>query len=164
MERRELFSSLASSFKKKDKQEIIIRPPYFDDESAFAKECVNCDGKCAAFCEEQIIVIGEDSTPRLDFNKGGCTYCDECADACEANVLKIESKKLIDVEIKIDMLKCMSWNNTMCFSCKDPCLDDAISFLAMFRPEIDQDKCTACGFCIKYCPADAIKIENRHQK
>jgi ferredoxin-type protein NapF len=45
----------------------------------------------------------------------------------------------------------------MCFSCKDPCLDDAIDFIAMFRPEINSN-CTSCGFCIKYCPVDAIEI------
>jgi formate hydrogenlyase subunit 6/NADH:ubiquinone oxidoreductase subunit I len=28
----------------------------------------------------------------------------------------------------------------------------------MFRPEIDLNRCTACGFCIKYCPTEAISI------
>ena len=35
MERRELFSSLFSSFKKDEKQEKILRPPYHKDESIF---------------------------------------------------------------------------------------------------------------------------------
>ncbi len=157
MQRRELFSSLFSSKKKEDKQ-IIIRPPYFEGESSFSKECVNCDGICSTFCEENIIVIGEDKTPYIDFTKGGCTYCDECAKACPVGVLKIENKKLIDVKIEIDMIKCMSWHNTMCFSCKDPCLDDAIEFLAMFRPSINNN-CTSCGFCINYCPTQAIIIK-----
>ena len=47
----------------------------------------------------------------------------------------------------------------MCFSCKDPCLDDAIQFLGMFRPEIDENLCTSCGFCLKVCPTDAITLE-----
>ena len=159
MKRRELFSSLASSFKKdKKEQESVIRPPYYDNQDAFHKECINCDGKCATFCEEQIIIIQDDKTPKLDFSKGGCTFCDECANACEHEVLNLEFKKNIDAKISIDMIECMSWNQTMCFSCKDPCLDDAINFLAMFRPEIDNDRCTSCGFCIKYCPVGAIKI------
>ena len=158
MERRELFSSLASPFKKKEKQEIAIRPPYYSDLSLFDKECKDCDGKCATFCEEDIIVIREDKTPVLDFGKSGCTYCDECAIACEPGVLNVEYKRLIDIKIDIDMIKCLSWNQTMCFSCKDPCFDDAIDFLAMFRPQINSEKCTSCGFCIKYCPVDAIKI------
>lgn len=159
MERRELFSSLASSFKKEEEtSKSVIRPPYFEDEDAFHKECVNCDGKCSTFCEEQIIFIGEDKTPFLDFSNSGCTYCDECAKACEYDVLKLESKKNINAKLSIDILQCLSWNQTMCFSCKDPCLDDAIDFLAMFRPEIN-DNCTSCGFCLKVCPADAIKIQ-----
>ena len=47
----------------------------------------------------------------------------------------------------------------MCFSCKDPCLDNAIDFKAMFMPEIN-DKCTSCGFCLSRCPAvHAIHFE-----
>ncbi|PLY08880.1 MAG: ferredoxin [Arcobacter sp.] len=160
MERRELFSSLTSSFQKKEQVESILRPPYYVNESAFHKECINCDGKCSNFCEEHIIKIGEDKTPYLDFSNSGCTYCDECALACnEYNVLNIEDKKQINANISIDISKCLSWNQTMCFSCKDPCLDDAIEFIGMFRPEIISDKCTSCGFCIKTCPTNAIEIK-----
>lgn len=159
MERRELFSSLASSFNKKEQVKSVIRPPYYLDESDFLKNCINCDGKCSNFCEEHIIKIDEDKTPYLDFSNSGCTYCDECANACdEYNVLNIENKKQINAKISIDIVKCLSWNQTMCFSCKDPCLDDAIDFLGMFRPEINQEKCTSCGFCIKSCPTNAIEI------
>lgn len=157
MKRRELFSSLASSIKKDEKQEKIIRPPYFEDESVFLTNCIECDGICSTVCEENIIIIQEDKTPKLDFTNSGCTYCDECANACPHDVLLLENKKNIDAKIEIDVLKCLSWNQTMCFSCKDPCLDDAIEFIAMFRPEI-QDNCTSCGYCIKTCPVDAIKI------
>ncbi len=159
MKRRELFSSLASSFTKKEKQEKILRPPYYLDEendSFFLTNCINCDGLCSTVCEENIIVIQEDLTPRLDFTISGCTYCDECAKACPKNVLKIEYKKYISAKIEIDILSCLSWNQTMCFSCKDPCLDNAIDFLAMFRPSIN-NSCTSCGFCIKICPTNAIK-------
>ncbi len=163
MERRELFSSLASSFNKEARDEtknnILLRPPYFQNESDFHKECINCNGKCSNFCEEHIIKIGEDKTPYLDFTNSGCTYCDECAKACEYEVLNIEHKKQINAKISIDIIKCLSWNQTMCFSCKDPCLDDAIEFLGMFRPQIIDDKCTSCGFCIKACPTQAIEIK-----
>ena len=157
MERRELFSSLVSSFKKDKKQEKIIRPPYYIDEDIFFTNCKNCGGLCATVCEENIIFIQEDFTPKLDLNSSGCTYCDECAKVCPNEVLNLENKKNINAKIEIDILACLSWNKTMCFSCKDPCLDDAIDFLAMFRPNIN-DKCTSCGFCIKLCPTNAIKI------
>ena len=156
MKRRELFGSLG--FTKKGQGSIKIRPPYFSDVSDFDK-CIECDGKCAIVCEENIIVIESDKTPVLDFKVGGCTYCDKCALACEYDVLKIEDKKLVNANIKIDMLKCLSWHKTMCFSCKEICLENAVEFLWLFRPEIDQEKCTNCGFCVKVCPVDAIKVE-----
>ncbi len=157
MERREFFNSLTSSFNKKEKQEKILRPPYYDDESVFFTNCIECDGICSTVCEENIIIIQDDKTPKLDLSISGCTYCDECANACPHEVLKLENKKNIDAKIEIDVSKCLSWNQTMCFSCKDPCLDDAIDFLAMFRPEINAN-CTSCGYCIKTCPVEAIKI------
>ena len=160
MERRELFSSLASSFSKKEKQEKILRPPYYsikEDDSLFLTNCINCEGLCGTVCEENIIFIQEDSTPKLDFTNSGCTYCDKCAEVCPKEVLKLENKKNIDIKLEIDVLSCLSWNQTMCFSCKDPCIDNAIDFLAMFRPSIN-DKCTSCGFCVKVCPTNAIKI------
>ena len=157
MERRELFSSLASSFKKKEKQEIILRPPYFDDESIFLTNCIECDGICSTVCEENIIIIQDDKTPKLNFSINGCTYCDECANACPHEVLTLENKKNIQARIQIDPSECLAWNDTMCFSCKDPCFDDAIDFVGMFNPTINYN-CTSCGFCIKTCPTQAIKI------
>ena len=67
MKRRELFSSLVSSFKKDEKQEKIIRPPYYKNEDIFFTNCKNCDGLCATVCEENIVIIQEDFTPKLNF-------------------------------------------------------------------------------------------------
>jgi len=165
MQRRELFSFLSTSLKdvvKEKKEEIVIvRPPYFGDINAFDIECQACEGLCATSCQEQIIIIGEDKTPRLDFSKSGCTYCDDCATACTPNVLTLESKTQIDVAVLISQKSCMSWEGVMCFSCKDPCLEDAIDFQAMFMPTINADKCTSCGFCISRCPSYAIHLEER---
>ncbi|MFT7004799.1 MAG: ferredoxin-type protein NapF [Sulfurimonas sp.] len=165
MQRRELFSFLSSSLKpeEKRKKEIILRPPYYNDINAFGTECQNCDGRCATLCQEQIIIIKDDKTPVLDFSKNGCTYCDDCAKACEYGVLNIEDKKEINASILINKSKCLSWNDTMCFSCKDPCLEDAIVFKAMFMPTIDQSKCTSCGFCIGKCPTYAIDIKVKNE-
>ncbi len=161
MERRELFSFLSSSVKEAAREnkndEVIVRPPYYNDINAFATECQNCEAQCASLCQEQIIIIGEDKTPYLDFSKRGCTYCDECAVACPSDVLLVENKSKIYADIVINKDKCLSWQGVMCFSCKDPCLEDAIDFKAMFMPEIN-DKCTSCGFCIGRCPAEAIDI------
>ena len=101
MKRRELFSSLSSSFSKKEKQEKILRPPYFQDESIFFTNCIDCEGFCSTACEENIIFIQEDFTPKLDLNSSGCTYCDECAKVCPNEVLNLENKKNINAKIKI---------------------------------------------------------------
>ncbi|MCF6173075.1 MAG: ferredoxin-type protein NapF [Campylobacteraceae bacterium] len=147
MKKRELFGSLVSSFKKGGQERIeTLRPPYFEHENSFVDNCLNCDGKCALVCEENIISIWDDKTPILDFSKGGCIYCDKCAQACEFDVLHVENKKNINAKITINVLKCISWDKTMCFSCKELCLEDAINFLGLFRPEIDMEKCTSCGF------------------
>jgi len=166
MQRRELFSFLSNSVKNAGKEkETIIRPPYYsnneEDINAFDIECQNCEGLCATSCQEQVIIIGADKTPRLDLSKSGCTYCDDCATACIPNVLTLENKSLISVNVTISQTSCMSWDGVMCFSCKDPCLEDAIDFKAMFMPTINSEKCTSCGFCISRCPSFAINLEEK---
>lgn len=162
MQKRELFGSLVSNLKERMKQDEpahkYLRPPYFYDESLFHKECNKCDAKCAAVCEEEIIKIADDKTPYIVFSSSGCTYCDKCALACEFGVLGIEHKKNLNAVVSINEQKCLSWNHTMCFSCKDPCLDNAIDFYAMFMAKINPN-CTACGFCISRCPVDAIEVK-----
>ncbi len=159
MQRRNFFKNLTQSFSKEQEQ-ILVRPPYFNDEKDFYK-CVECDGICAQKCEEDIITILDDKTPVLSFKQSGCTFCDICAKECPEGVLKVEWKKNIDIVIEIDKLKCMSWSKNICFSCKDPCFDNAIEFTGMFYPEIIAEKCTSCGFCIKYCPTEAIIIKQK---
>lgn len=162
--RRGLFSSLSNFLNDEPKkvEKLMVRPPYFEGENSFDQRCKECEGLCATFCEENIILIDEDSkTPYLSFDKNGCTYCDECAKNCPKDVLKLEYKKRIEIDVEIDVLSCLSWNDTMCFSCKDPCLEDAIKFLGIFRPSIDEKLCTSCGFCIAVCPSNAIKIKEK---
>ena len=160
MNRRELFSFLSCTPKTGQGSGFSnLRMPYYEDVDRFA-ECKKCESKdCAALCQEKIILISKDGLPYLDFSKSGCTYCDECAIGCTGNVLNVKFKKKIQANITISESKCLSWNATMCFSCKDPCLEDAIEFKAMFMPKIDLQKCTSCGFCISRCPSDAINLE-----
>lgn len=158
MQRRELFNFFSSTLKGEEANEKPLRPPYYKDAALFLSECVKCDTKCATVCPEKIIIM-ENNIPRLNFTKGGCTYCDECALACEFGVLKLEDKHEIKAHVTINQKRCLSWMGVMCFSCKDPCLEDAIEFHAMFMPTILTDKCTACGFCVGRCPADAIDVK-----
>jgi len=159
VDRRDLFSSIGQSFQGEKLLEVgTIRPPYFKDLLDFNK-CIECEDKwCIGACEEDILDADKDGIPLISFANSGCTYCDDCAIDCDQGVLEVEHKQNIKANIKIDMIKCMSWHDTLCFSCKDPCLDNAIEFIGMFRPEINLSQCTLCGFCIKYCPVDAISI------
>ena len=159
--RREFFKTLASPITeaKGDKASIFLRPPYFSEIDIFDKECINCESKaCVKACDENIIVIEAKGTPILNFTNSGCTFCQECADVCEADVLKVEEKKnKINAIFLINKDKCLAHNGSICFSCKEPCIDDAILFKGMFEPIIDMDICTSCGFCISRCPTNAIE-------
>ena len=165
--RRDFFNGFRKPLNIKNAEEevLILRPPYASSESLFESVCVNCESKaCVASCDEQIIILGDDGTPTLSFLKSGCTFCEECAIACtatenEVNVLNLANTlnaEILNAKFKISTRACVAHNGVICFSCKEPCIDDAILFNGMFNPIIDLDKCTACGFCLSRCPTIAI--------
>ena len=139
---------------------LIVRPPYGSTEELFQNQCMRCETKvCASSCEEQIIVIRADGTPMLNFSKKGCTFCEACALACPENVLSLENlqtSETINAKFIISPDTCVAHNGVICFSCKEPCIDDAILFNGMFNPVIDMDLCTGCGYCLSRCPTNAI--------
>jgi ferredoxin-type protein NapF len=145
---------------KEEEERLLVRPPYGSSESLFQSECPTCESKaCAASCDEKIIVIGAEGSPILNFSKSGCTFCEECANACEANVLSLENTQTaerINARFRISTEGCVAHHGVICFSCKEPCIDDAILFNGMFNPVIDMDRCTGCGFCLGRCPTQAI--------
>jgi len=160
--RRDFFKSFAKPLTKINEEEspLLVRPPYGNSESLFQSECPSCENNaCVTSCDEKIIFISEDGTPTLSFNKNGCTFCDECANACESDVLSLENEKTstwLNAIFKISLEACVAHHGVICSSCKEPCIDDAILFNGMFNPIIDDNKCTACGFCISRCPTQAI--------
>jgi len=143
-----------------ERQTLVVRPPYAGSESLFQKVCVTCDSKtCVASCDEKIIFIAEDGTPALNFTSSGCTFCEDCVEACEPNVLDLahsHNTQKLNATFSISTQGCVAHNGVICFSCKEPCIDDAILFNGMFNPVIDMDKCTGCGFCMGRCPTQAI--------
>jgi len=154
MDRRSFFRRVKNSpFKS------FIYPPYYDKKEDFLK-CSECETKdCLIACDEKIIQI-QNGIPTLNFSNSGCTFCDECANACQLGVLKAEFKKeKINAEMIINPKKCIAWNQTICFSCQDICGESAIIYKGMFNPVIDLDMCTGCGFCISVCPTDAIETK-----
>lgn len=156
--RREAFSSLASRFKKtKDDKPLHVRPPYNEDEHLF-QICLECEGKsCISVCEEDIIKLDGDKIPFLSFENSGCTFCEECANVCPNEVLVLNQEHWIRARFNIDINSCLAWNNVMCSSCADACDESAINFLGVFRPTINMEVCTGCGFCYGVCPPYAVK-------
>jgi len=165
--RREFFKSFKQPLQTK-KEEPILRPPYGLSESLFQSECIKCEEKfCVTSCDEGIILIKSDGTPTLKFNKSGCTFCEECALVCKSSVLSLEYpyyKEALNATFQINFDSCMAHQKTICFACKEPCIDDAIIFNGMFNPVIDNDKCTSCGFCISRCPTSAIEYKPTNLK
>lgn len=158
MQRRELFTSFATRLKKN--KAVCLRPPYFQDITLFDTECPSCTQKpCVSLCQEEIIFVNENGSPCLSFEKSGCTYCDKCAQACDNEVLKVEYKKIIEAKVTISTQTCLAWNETICSSCMDICDERAISFFGMFRPMVNIEKCTSCGFCYGVCPTNAVEIK-----
>jgi len=159
--RRDFLKSFAKPLAPKQEEKILLlRPPYGKDESIFQNECPSCESKaCVTSCDEKIIVILEDGTPTLDFSKNGCTFCDECANVCESDVLSlenVETAERLNAMFRINTEACVAHEGVICNSCKEPCIDDAILFNGMFNPVIDEERCTGCGFCISRCPTQAI--------
>lgn len=156
LDRRSFFSTLGGLIPE-EKPERFIRPPGSGETSDFTR-CQSCEASCIGVCETAIIRMDEAHTPVLDFSQNGCTYCGECISACPNEVLTPDGGA-VRMHIAIDPLGCLAWNGTICSSCKDPCRENAIKFLGLYRPEIDISRCTNCGFCIGVCPTDAVKTE-----
>jgi len=161
--RRGFFKSIVKPLRQLEEEvtPLLIRPPYGKSESLFQNECPSCQSlACVTSCDEKIIFIDKETkTPTLSFAKNGCTFCDECAIACDKEVLSLENfegEAYLYAIFKISLQACVAHQGVICNACKEPCIDDAILFNGMFNPVIDNEKCTACGFCISRCPTQAI--------
>ncbi len=157
--RREFLNSFRRPLTKGEEVLEIVRPPYGLSQSIFQSECIRCEDKaCVASCDEQIIVV-KDGTPKVDFSKSGCAFCEDCAKVCSLNVLDLthtNTDDKLNAIFKISLDNCVAHHGVICFSCKEPCIDNAILFNGLFNPIIDDNKCTACGFCLSRCPTEAI--------
>jgi ferredoxin-type protein NapF len=151
--RRGFFTAIKGLFKEEDR---AIRPPYAVVDTTF-EECRTCGAMCVSVCEEKIIRTDSQGIVFLDFSANGCSDCKKCLEACTPNVLN-DPQKFIQAKAHISTLSCMSHHDTICFSCKEPCLDNAIVFEGMLRPIIIPDKCTGCGYCVAVCPSSAIAV------
>ncbi len=151
MNRRQLLTGFV-----KGKERSFIRPPYTSVQTDFSP-CKECDAPCVEVCEEGVLFRDGEGVPALSFEKRGCSYCGKCLEACPHGVIS-ESSQTIRAKVQIDPQRCSAWNGVLCFSCKEPCLDNAIKFNGLYKPLILPDRCTSCGFCVSVCPTGAIKV------
>lgn len=163
-DRRAFFRAFGEPLRRgREYDSLHVRPPYGRLESLFQKECPACESKsCVASCDEKIIFIAQDGTPALTFEQNGCTFCDACAEACAPGVLSVENEETstwLNAVFRISLDACVAHHGVICYACKEPCIDDAILFNGLFNPIIDDEKCTACGFCLSRCPTQAISYE-----
>lgn len=160
MNRRDFFRSFRKGVIKEEKKSKTqyIRPPYCEDEKLFNMKCPDCVGHCTFACKQDIIRLAEDETAFLDFSNNGCTFCGDCAKACDRGVLIKGNPNIINGMAQIDTKTCTAWQTTFCSECFRVCEAKAILTYGSVRPEIDMEACTGCGICLSVCPENSIKI------
>lgn len=96
----------------------------------------------------------------MDFDRGACTFCRACADACEEAVFDTDHAPW--ALIAVVGAGCFLAGGISCRSCTDVCEANALRFDLRAGPvgrvTVDAAACTGCGACAGICPAGAISI------
>ncbi len=128
--------------------------------AAFADQCRRCDD-CIKVCEEGILVQGDGGFPSVDFARGGCTFCGDCARACTHQALDTAVAPAWSL-IAVVAEDCVARNGVTCRSCGEVCEARAVRFALRVGgpavPAIDAAQCTGCGFCVAVCPTQSIQM------
>ena len=138
-----------------------IRLPWLKSEHDLLEHCNQC-GDCITACPENIIVLGAGGFPEVKFDRGECTFCQQCVQSCRLPLftdLEHDPAWQLDINIKET---CLAFNRVYCQSCQDCCEPQAIGFSYLSssipQPVISQADCNACGACISVCPQAAIEL------
>lgn len=166
--RRDFFNFILKGGNQREADSWLPLPPYNADKSLFEKFCKECQkpcvSACEAVCQKGILKVSE-GIPYVDFSLEGCKLCGECARACPSGVLEEGSESYWNFEVCIEELRCLGYQKTLCYTCKEACQSvlgstKAIDFVGMFYPVINQN-CIGCGVCVGVCPTQAIVLKER---
>lgn len=142
---------------------VETRPPWAIAAPAFEQACTRCDA-CIAVCPSRIMVRGAAGFPTIDFRlgTGECTFCGECATACQPVALRVAADAPPWRLKAVIGAACLAFKDVVCRSCGDSCSAAAIRFRPRLGgaalPELDTTGCTGCGACIGVCPSAAIVV------
>jgi ferredoxin-type protein NapF len=129
--------------------------------AAFVDLCQRCDD-CIRACEPSVVVRGDGGFPTVDFDRGGCTFCGACAEACGHGALERRPGPAWRLKAAIGD-NCLSAQGITCRACGDACEARAIRFRLQLGgralPGLDPALCNGCGACVAICPTRVIQIQ-----
>lgn len=137
-----------------------FRPPWAKFEPDFLAACTRCQA-CVLSCPEQVLIRDTDGLPQFDPRLGECTFCGDCAAACESNAFEPERQRPWTLVSRVAE-SCLSAQGVVCASCREVCPTMAIRVLpgARAAAAVNIDACTGCGACIGTCPVDALSLHH----
>lgn len=138
----------------------LIRLPGAQDEQRFLAACLKCD-KCRSACPRGCVTTAileqgllNARTPRMDFRKGYCDFCNRCIEVCPTSALEPFDPAVERLGVAvIDVDECIAWRQGGCIRCSEVCPYGAISLNEYDRPVVDEDLCNGCGVCEYECPS-----------
>ena len=143
-----------------------LRPPWSRAGDAFDQACTRC-AACIDACPTHVLKLASGRV-RIDYADGECTFCGACVASCPEPAFDVAAHasgaRAWNAVARIDET-CLAKLDVPCQSCGDACEAHAIRFRARGSavpdPRVDGTACTACGACVRVCPASAIAIATR---
>jgi ferredoxin-type protein NapF len=142
----------------------IFTPPWTVETKLFRSLCDGC-GECVSSCGNNIVILGEDGYPGVDFSLGPCNFCGLCAQSCPQGAL-CHNTDIAPWNLRVFITgTCLVNERVLCRSCADQCEKKAIvhpiAIIEDQAPQILSAKCNGCGACFASCPVGAIAFEDR---
>ena len=152
------FSRRALLFGRAADQAHAPRPPWAVAVASFASLCTRCDA-CIDACGEHVLARGADGLPRFEPGPGECTFCGDCASACQTGALDATLSPPWQLRAQVGP-GCLPAHGVVCASCREICPESAIRVPPGGRGAavVDAALCTGCGACVGVCPGNALSL------